>query len=79
MLLLTGWIGDGAAYYVGKNFGRHKAMPNVSPNKVFPSSLLKTVPVAHLSVCCSLGKGSLLRSFSLSCFATDSSRCSSRE
>jgi CDP-diglyceride synthetase len=34
MLLLTGWIGDGAAYYVGKNFGRHKAMPNVSPNKV---------------------------------------------
>jgi CDP-diglyceride synthetase len=36
MLLLTGWIGDGAAYYVGKNFGRHKAMPNVSPNKVMP-------------------------------------------
>jgi phosphatidate cytidylyltransferase len=33
MLLLTGWIGDGAAYYIGKNFGRHKAMPNVSPNK----------------------------------------------
>jgi phosphatidate cytidylyltransferase len=43
MLLLTGWIGDGAAYYVGKNFGRHKAMPNVSPNKSWEGIIAEIV------------------------------------
>jgi phosphatidate cytidylyltransferase len=27
------WIGDSGAYYVGKNFGRHKMAPKTSPNK----------------------------------------------
>jgi phosphatidate cytidylyltransferase len=27
------WIGDSGAYYVGKNFGRHKMSPKISPNK----------------------------------------------
>ncbi len=27
------WIGDSGAYYVGKNFGRHKMSPRISPNK----------------------------------------------
>jgi len=43
MLLLTGWIGDGAAYYVGKNFGRHKAMPNVSPAKSWEGIIAEIV------------------------------------
>ena len=27
------WIGDSGAYYIGKNFGRHKMSPKISPNK----------------------------------------------
>lgn len=29
------WIGDSGAYYIGKNFGRHKMSPRISPNKTF--------------------------------------------
>jgi phosphatidate cytidylyltransferase len=27
------WVGDSGAYYIGKNFGRHKMSPKISPNK----------------------------------------------
>jgi phosphatidate cytidylyltransferase len=27
------WVGDSGAYYVGRNFGRHKMAPKISPNK----------------------------------------------
>jgi phosphatidate cytidylyltransferase len=27
------WVGDSGAYYVGKNFGRRKMSPRISPNK----------------------------------------------
>jgi phosphatidate cytidylyltransferase len=33
--LATIWVGDSGAYYVGKNFGRHKMSPKISPNKTF--------------------------------------------
>jgi len=33
VMLWTSWIGDGAAYYVGSRFGRHKAFPAISPKK----------------------------------------------
>lgn len=29
------WLGDSGAYYVGKNFGRHKMSPKISPKKTF--------------------------------------------
>ena len=29
------WAGDSAAYYVGKNFGRHKLSPIISPGKTW--------------------------------------------
>ncbi len=31
----TIWIGDSGAYYVGKQFGRHRMSPRVSPNKTW--------------------------------------------
>jgi len=37
VLLVFGsiWLGDSGAYYVGRNFGRHKMSPRVSPNKTW--------------------------------------------
>lgn len=32
-LLLVVWLGDAGAYYTGKNFGRHKLSPRISPKK----------------------------------------------
>jgi phosphatidate cytidylyltransferase len=32
-LLAAIWLSDICAYYVGKNFGRHKITPNISPKK----------------------------------------------
>lgn len=33
--LITIWIGDSGAYYVGKNLGRHKMAPVLSPKKTW--------------------------------------------
>ncbi|HWW62863.1 MAG TPA: phosphatidate cytidylyltransferase [Thermoanaerobaculia bacterium] len=32
-LLLVVWLGDSGAYYVGKNLGKHKLSPRISPKK----------------------------------------------
>jgi phosphatidate cytidylyltransferase len=32
-LLITIWVSDISAYYIGKNFGKHKITPNISPKK----------------------------------------------
>lgn len=50
-LLFSVWAGDIAAYYVGKNFGRHKLAPIVSPNKSWEgaiASVIASVGVAWL-------------------------------
>ncbi|HET9283632.1 MAG TPA: phosphatidate cytidylyltransferase [Candidatus Angelobacter sp.] len=50
-ILFSVWGGDIAAYYVGKNFGRHKLAPVVSPNKSWEgavASILASVLVAFL-------------------------------
>jgi phosphatidate cytidylyltransferase len=31
--LVSIWIGDSGAYYIGSHFGRHKMSPRISPNK----------------------------------------------
>jgi phosphatidate cytidylyltransferase len=51
LVLFSVWAGDIAAYYVGKNFGRHKLAPVVSPNKSWEgavASVLASVGMAFL-------------------------------
>lgn len=38
LLLAVVWLGDSAAYYVGKSIGRHPLAPVVSPNKTWEGS-----------------------------------------
>ena len=33
------WVGDAAAYYIGKNFGRHLLAPSLSPKKTWEGSV----------------------------------------
>ena len=37
--LMVNWIGDTGAYYVGRNFGRHKLAPSVSPGKTWEGAI----------------------------------------
>jgi phosphatidate cytidylyltransferase len=49
--LCSVWAGDIAAYYIGKNFGRHKLAPVVSPNKSWEgavASIIASIAVAFL-------------------------------
>ena len=39
VLLITVWVGDIAAFYVGVNFGRHKLAPVISPGKTWEGTL----------------------------------------
>jgi len=39
LLLAVVWIGDSAAYYVGRRFGRHKLAPMVSPKKTWEGAM----------------------------------------
>jgi phosphatidate cytidylyltransferase len=41
--LLVNWAGDIGAYYVGRNFGRHKLAPRVSPKKSWEGSAASVV------------------------------------
>jgi phosphatidate cytidylyltransferase len=37
------WAGDTAAYYVGRNFGRHKLAPIISPGKTWEGAIASVV------------------------------------
>lgn len=41
--LMVNWIGDTSAYYVGKNFGRHKMAPAISPGKSWEGAAASAV------------------------------------
>ncbi len=38
-VLLVAWVGDSAAYFVGRNLGRHKLAPSISPGKTWEGTI----------------------------------------
>lgn len=49
-VLLSVWAGDIAAYYVGKNLGRHKLAATVSPNKTWEGAVASVVASVAVAV-----------------------------
>lgn len=49
-VLFLNWIGDSAAYYVGRSIGRHKLAPRVSPNKTWEGAFASTVMATAMGV-----------------------------
>ena len=43
LLFAIVWLGDTAAYYIGKRFGKNKLAPTVSPNKTWEGSVASFV------------------------------------
>jgi len=41
--LMINWIGDSGAYYVGRQFGRHKMAPRISPGKSWEGAIASVV------------------------------------
>jgi len=49
-ILFSVWGGDIAAYYIGKNFGRHKLAPVVSPNKSWEGAIASVIASIGIAV-----------------------------
>jgi phosphatidate cytidylyltransferase len=49
-LLVTIWIADSAAYFAGKNFGKHKLAPNISPKKTWEGVIGAMIAVTVFGV-----------------------------
>ncbi len=41
--LVVIWVGDTAAYFIGKNLGKHKSSPRISPNKTWEGTIASFV------------------------------------
>lgn len=48
--LVSVWAGDTAAYYIGKNLGRHKLAPVVSPQKTWEGAVASVIASAAVAV-----------------------------
>lgn len=49
-ILFSVWAGDIAAYYVGKNFGKHKLAPIVSPKKTWEGAVASIIASSLVAV-----------------------------
>jgi phosphatidate cytidylyltransferase len=49
-IMLTVWLGDTAAFYVGRTFGRHKLAPRVSPGKSWEGSIASVVAAVGVAI-----------------------------
>src|SRR6478672_12313935 len=49
-ILLSVWVGDIAAYYVGRAIGRHKLAPIVSPNKSWEGAIASVIASMFVAV-----------------------------
>src|SRR5436305_3066025 len=71
--LALNWIGDSAAYYAGRKFGRHKLAPAVSPGKSWEGAIASCIASLLFGIVylyqivprISTGYGSEMRSLSL--------------
>lgn len=48
--LASNWVGDSAAYYVGRSFGRHRLAPSISPNKSWEGGIASVLAVTTFGV-----------------------------
>lgn len=60
--LAVNWIGDAAAYYAGRAFGRHKLAPSISPGKTWEGTVASAAAsvVAAVALAKYLGPGGSL-------------------
>jgi len=49
-IMITVWVGDTAAYYVGRALGRHKLAPRVSPGKSWEGSIASAVAAVVVAI-----------------------------
>ena len=56
-LLATIWIADSAAYFAGKNFGKHKLAPSISPGKTWEGVLGALIGVSFFGAILYIGFG----------------------
>lgn len=57
VLLATIWIADSAAYFAGKNFGKHKLAPSISPGKTWEGVIGALIAVTIFGAILYLGSG----------------------
>lgn len=54
VIISTIWLADSAAYFAGKQFGRHKLAPAISPGKTWEGVLGALLAVAIYAICLKL-------------------------
>jgi len=48
--LVVIWTGDTAAFFIGKNFGKHKSSPRISPNKTWEGTIASFLAALVVSI-----------------------------
>lgn len=64
LVFIGAWVTDGAAYFVGRAFGKHKLIPDVSPKKTVEGAIGGSIFCALSFIAFGLAAGSLTASSS---------------